>query len=113
MYKAICNPSPPYPVADQEEFPLPAPDFKYPMKKIIWSQWDQIISFSLEILAKCDKISNANPHSFIDMNPLSRNTGSAPGQHQKSMVKVVRNSFMDGRNSGNPYSYDLIKQCGW
>ena len=31
--------------------------------EIIWSQWDQIISFSWDIEEKWDKISKANPHT--------------------------------------------------
>ena len=42
------------------------------------SQWDQIISFSWDILEKWGKVSKANPHPFIHMNPLSRNPGSTP-----------------------------------
>ena len=42
-----------------------------------YSQWDQIISFSWNILEKWDKICKAKSHTFIHMNPLSRNPGSA------------------------------------
>ena len=55
----------------------PHPVFKYPPKnEIIWSQWDQIISFSWDIEEKWDIVSKANPHTFMYMNPLSRNPGS-------------------------------------
>ena len=37
-----------------------------------------MISFSWDIQEKLDKISKANPHTCIHMNPLFRNPGSAP-----------------------------------
>ena len=61
--------------------PPPRPPFLISYEnEIIWSQWDQIISFSWDIQEKWDKISKANPHTFIHMNPLSRNPGSTPGK---------------------------------
>ena len=66
--------------------PLPAPSFEISYRnEIIWSQWDQVISFSWDIQEKWDKISKAKPppllytsHSFIHINPFSRNSGSTP-----------------------------------
>ena len=49
------------------------PFFNIPWKWNNLSQWDQIISFSW------DKISKANPHTFMNMNPFIRNPGIAPG----------------------------------
>ena len=46
--------------------------------EIIWSQRDQIIPFSWDTYEKCDKISKANPNTFIHIIFLSRNPGSAP-----------------------------------
>ena len=56
------------------EPPLPPPPLRFQISyenEIIWSK-DQIISFPWDIYDKWDKISKANPHHFIHMNPLSR-----------------------------------------
>ena len=45
---------------------LPVARFKISYgNEIIWSHWDQIISFSWDIQEKWDQISKANPHTII------------------------------------------------
>ena len=56
--------------------------------EIIWSQRDQIISFSWDIEETQDKISKANPHTVIHTNPLSRNPGSAPDMYDCSFQSI-------------------------
>ena len=74
--------------------PPPCPlFFKYNENEIIWSHWDQIISFLWDIYSKKREIKSAKLTSlpFIHMNPLSRNPGSAPETY--AMVKMLSASL--------------------
>ena len=63
--------------------------------EIIWSQWDQTISFSWDIQKKWDKISKAKPHTYVHMYPLSRNPWSAPGACRALLTPVTKSPSLE------------------
>ena len=59
--------------------------------EIIWTQWDQIISFSwIKYPWNIRSNQQSKPHAFIHVNHLSRNPGSFPEDTLKLQIDIDR-----------------------